>query len=110
MSKTRLPRAILLCPLFIFIMQQSWAQKSVTGKVTDEKGGAVAGASVLVKGSSSGTSTDAAGSFKITMPSDANRLVISFVGYTTTEVIVPSSNEVTISLKPDNAALTDVVV
>lgn len=111
MTTTRLLRVLLLCPLFMLIMQQSWAQtKSISGKVTDEKGGAIAGASVLVKGSKTGTSTDATGSFKLSAPSSATTLVVSYVGYTSQDVDISSSSDVTVSLKPEASALTDVVV
>lgn len=111
MTTTRLLRVLLLCPLFMLILQASWAQtKTVTGKVSDEKGAPIVGASVLVKGSSTGTSTDAAGAFKLNAPSSATTLVITYIGYTTQEVAIPSSNSVTISLVPQNQSLTDVVV
>jgi iron complex outermembrane receptor protein len=90
---------------------QSWAQtKTVTGKVNDEKGAGVSGASILVKGSNTGTSTDATGSFRLNVPSSATTLVITYVGYATQEVTIPSSNEVTVSMAPQNQSLTDVVV
>ncbi|HXL55980.1 MAG TPA: hypothetical protein VN958_06975, partial [Chitinophagaceae bacterium] len=58
----RLLRVLLLCPLFMLALQPSWAQtKTVTGKVSDEKGTPVSGASVLAKGTKTGTSTDATG-------------------------------------------------
>ena len=111
MTTTRLLRVLLLCPLFMLIMQQSWAQnRTVTGKIIDEKGSPVSGASIIVKGSSVGTSTDVLGEFKLSAPASASRLLISYVGYTTQEVIIPSSNEVAVSLKPEASALTDVVV
>ena len=111
MTTTRLLRVLLLCPMFMLIMLPSWAQnKTITGKVTDEKGSPVSGASVIVKGSSVGTSTDVLGAFKLTAPASATRLLISYVGYGTQEVIIPSSNEVEVSLKPEASALTDVVV
>lgn len=111
MTTTRLLRVLLLCPLFMLIMQQSWAQnKTISGTITDEKGAGIAGVSVIVKGTTVGTSTDATGAFKLSAPSSASRLLISYVGYASQEVIVPSSNEVVVSLKPESAALTDVVV
>ncbi len=111
MTTTRFLRVLLLCPVFMLIMQHSWGQnKTITGKVIDEKGSPVSGASVIVKGSSIGTSTDVLGAFKLSAPPSAERLLISYVGYTTQEVIIPSSNEVAVSLKPEASALTDVVV
>ncbi len=111
MTKTRLLRTLFLCPLFMLIMQQSWAQtKSVSGKVTDEKGAGVSGASVLVKGSRAGTSTDAAGSFHINVPASATTLVVSYVGYVSQEISIASVSDVTVGLVPDNTGLSEVVV
>ncbi len=111
MTTTRLLRVLLLCPLFLLIMQQSWAQnKTVTGKVTDENGRPVAGASVIVKGTTTGTATDASGAFKLNAPASASRLLVSYIGYTTQEAIIPSSNDVAVSLKPESSTLNDVVV
>src|SRR4051794_3296976 len=59
----------------------------LTGKVTDATGAPVQGASVTVKGTSSGTTTDAAGNYIITVPDDAT-LVFSFVGYQEQELPV----------------------
>ncbi len=55
MTKTKLFRVLLVCPFFLLMVQFSWAQtKTITGKVIDDKGGPVAGASVLVKGTTTG--------------------------------------------------------
>jgi len=111
MTKTRLLRVLLLCPLLMLMFQQSWAQnKTINGKVTDDKGAAVSGASVTIKGSRGGTSTDGAGTFKITVPSTATALVVSYVGYISQEVNISSSTDVTVSLVADKTQLSDVVV
>lgn len=109
MTKNRLLRALLLCPLFMLFMGTAWAQnKTVTGKVTDEKGNPVSGASVTVKGSKSGTTTNASGAFTLSVPSTATTLVISYIGYSMQEVAI-GSGEVSVSLKPDASSLTEVV-
>ncbi len=111
MTKTRLLRVLLLCPLFMLIFQQSWAQnKIINGKVTDDKGASISGASVTIKGSRGGTTTDGVGAFKITVPSSATALVVSYVGYVSKEVDITSSSDVTVSLAADNTQLSDVVV
>ena len=111
MTTTRLLRVLLFCPLFMLIMQQSWAQnKNVSGKVSDDKGNPVAGASVLVKGSKSGTSTDASGSFTLSVPASATTLVISYVGFASQDVSIANSSSVTVTLQPENTSLNDVVV
>ncbi|MEP6844945.1 MAG: SusC/RagA family TonB-linked outer membrane protein [Panacibacter sp.] len=111
MTTTRLLRVFLLCPLFMLIMQQSWAQnKTVSGKVSDEKGNPVAGASVLAKGTSTGTSTNVTGDFSLSVPASTITLIVTYVGYTSQEVDVTSATNVTVSLKPDGSTLSDVVV
>jgi len=111
MTKTRMLRVLLLCPLFMLLFQQTWAQnKTITGKVTDEKGAFVNGASITVKGGRGGTSTDGAGAFKLTVPASASAIVVSYVGYVSQEVSISSSTEVNVSLVPDVTGLTDVVV
>ncbi len=111
MTTTRLLRAFLLCSLFTLILNQSWSQnKTVTGKITNENGNPVVGASVLVKGTSIGTTTDGSGSFSFSVPSSSNMLTISYVGYGAQDVSIATSNDVAISLSPDGTSLTDVVV
>jgi hypothetical protein len=60
----------------------------VTGKVTDGNGESVIGASVAVKGTTKGASTDVSGNFKIEVPNSSTVLVVSFVGYDTQEIMV----------------------
>ena len=111
MTTTRLLRVLLLFPVFMLILQASWAQtKNVTGKIIDEQGRAVAGASVIGKGSKAGTSTDANGEFKLSIPANISTVIISYIGYGTQEIIIPSSNEVAVTLHPETQALTDIVV
>ncbi len=110
MTSNRLLKALILCPMLLLLAYAAQAQKTITGTITDEKGSPVVGASVVIKGGKSGTTTDASGAFKITVPSETTTLVATFVGYTAQDVDVSSSSAVTISLKPDNSSLTDVVV
>lgn len=111
MTTTRLLRVLLLCPLLMLIMQQSWAQnKTVSGKVSDDKGNPVAGASVTVKGSKQGTATDAAGSFKLTVASSATTLVVSSVGFSPTEVSIGSGEGLSVVLTTVSANLNEVIV
>ena len=76
---------------FLLLLSSSFllAQRTITGKVTDaESGQPMIAASVLVKGTSTGTVTDADGSFSLNVPDNANTLVISFIGYTPQEVAI----------------------
>lgn len=83
----------------------------VSGVVTDGAAGTpLTGVNVIVKGSSAGTSTDAAGAFRLEVPVSTNTLVISFVGYKTQEVQIPASNQVTVQLETSSNELEEVVI
>lgn len=86
------------------------ADVTVSGKVTDEKGEGLPGVSVVVKGTTQGTTTDGTGSFKINAPTTNATLVFSFVGYASREVVVGSKTSITVSLTPDDQTLNEVVV
>ncbi len=74
-------------------------QKTISGKVTNEKGEALSGSSVLVKGTKLGTQTSADGTFSVSVPETASKLVVSSVGYTEEEVSIKGVSTVNVSLK-----------
>ncbi|WP_375447621.1 SusC/RagA family TonB-linked outer membrane protein [uncultured Fibrella sp.] len=82
----------------------------IKGTVSDEKGNGLPGATVSVKGTQLGTTTDVNGTFSINMPADAKTLVISFIGMTTQEVVVGSRTTLNITLQNTGQALDEVVV
>lgn len=82
---------------------------SISGTVRNEKGEPVAGASVVVKGTTTGVATDANGNFTIQMPSGANTLSISYVGYMNQEMTA-TSGYANIVLNPSVNNLSEVVV
>ncbi len=84
-------------------------EKTVTGTVLDENGEPMIGVSVLVKGSTVGTITDFDGKFTLKAPSSST-LVISYIGYQTQEIKVGNQRNFSVSLKPDNKLLDEVVV
>src|SRR6476646_8895600 len=95
--------------VFLFFCLLTNAQNEVIkGKVKDDKG-PIAGASILVKGSGTGTSTDANGNFTI-IASVGNTLIISSTGYATQEIEVGKQTEISITLLTDSKALEGVVV
>ncbi|RZK23339.1 MAG: SusC/RagA family TonB-linked outer membrane protein, partial [Hymenobacter sp.] len=81
----------------------------VSGRIVDEKGTGLPGVNVIVKGTTTGTQTDADGRYTIQAP-DGATLVFSFVGYTSQEVAVGGRATVDVALAPDSKSLTDVVV
>ena len=82
----------------------------VTGKVTDEKGAGLPGVSVIVKGTTQGTTTDGEGDYRISAPNTAAALVFSFVGYQRQEVVIGNQSTISITLAPDDQTLNEVVV
>lgn len=82
----------------------------VQGKVTDAKGNALVGVTVKVKGTSTGTVTDANGTFSLPgIPDDAT-LEVSYVGYDTKEVAVNGQTTINIILNASSTGLNEVVV
>ncbi|MEQ9289043.1 MAG: TonB-dependent receptor [Cyclobacteriaceae bacterium] len=81
----------------------------ITGKITDENGEGLPGASVVVKGTSNGTTTNIEGDFKLTA-SDEAILTISFVGYVTQEVPVGGRSTIDSQMELDAEQLEEVVV
>ena len=103
--------AFVLLLLFTSVTASLYAQSvSVKGKVINEKAEALSGASVVVKGTTKGVSTDETGAFSITAPNSRSVLVISNIGYQTQEV--PAGNEplLQITLKAGDAGQLETVV
>lgn len=97
--------------LMVFAMNVFAQGKTVTGKVTDNKDGTpVANASVTIKGTNRGTTTDASGNFRIAVDNNNAVLVISSVGFSETEVVVGARAELSISLSAAQGTLNEVVV
>ncbi|WP_310589356.1 TonB-dependent receptor [Dyadobacter sp. CY327] len=87
------------------------ADRSIKGKVADDKGLGLPGVSVILKGSSTGTVTDSEGSYSLNIPETGeNVLVFSFVGYVPKEVTVGNQSAVDVELLVDTKALEEVVV
>jgi iron complex outermembrane receptor protein len=89
-------------------MDEQVTPATVKGNVVDEKGLPLPDASVKVKGSQTGTITDAKGEFSIDVP-DGGVLIVSYIGYQTKEVTVSGNTPLTISLTP-SGVLNEVVV
>jgi TonB-linked SusC/RagA family outer membrane protein len=103
-------KMLLYLLLFSSFALQSVAQKGqISGKVTDEKGIPISGASVVDKKTKKGISTGVDGNFVISM-SAGETLVISYVGFEKKEFVLTDSKELTIALKPLSQSLSEVVV
>lgn len=82
----------------------------VKGVIRDEQNQALPGASILVKGTQSGTVTDVDGNYSIGVPNPEAVLVISFIGYTTQEIPVGNRTQIDVTLASDLKNLNEVVV
>lgn len=85
------------------------AQNLIKGTVIDETDTPLIGATVMVKGTTSGTTTNLDGVFNISVKK-SDVLMISYIGYTTQEVKVQGQKTFTVKLAPDNAMLDEVIV
>jgi TonB-linked SusC/RagA family outer membrane protein len=103
-------KLLLFCLTWLLGVAVMAQQRVVTGRVTDRDKNAIPNASVLVKGTSNGTSADATGSFSITVPATAKTLVISAIGYTDQEVSIDGKNAISITLDVVDKSLDEVVV
>jgi TonB-dependent starch-binding outer membrane protein SusC len=86
------------------------AVRTITGKVVSEKGEGLPGVSILLKGTTTGASTDPDGSYALTVPDNGGVLVFSFIGFITKEVAIPQSGVLHVTLSEDTKALEEVVV
>ncbi|MCO4293982.1 TonB-dependent receptor [Solitalea sp. MAHUQ-68] len=86
------------------------AERTVKGKVTDERGLELPGALVTIKGSSKGTTSDVSGNYSISVPTGKTTLIFSFTGFTSKEVTVSSNEVINVQLLPSSKALEEVVV
>ncbi|MGB8191702.1 MAG: SusC/RagA family TonB-linked outer membrane protein [Chitinophagaceae bacterium] len=102
---------LLLMVGVLCITAQLLAQnRTVTGKVTDQNGKGISAASVTVKGTQLGTTSDFDGNFTINVPSSATTLIVSSVGYGEMELAIAGKTSVSAQLKPAGTDMDEVVV
>ena len=100
----------LLAALFLCMSIMVFAQtKTITGTVVDEKGESIIGATVSVKGTTTGTMTDLDGKFSISVNNN-DVLTVSYVGYAEQSVSIAGKNEIRIVMKEDSHVLDEFVV
>lgn len=93
--------------ILVLVCGSASAQNEISGVISDESGEPVIGASVVIKGTSSGTITDLDGNFKL-QADNGQTLVISCIGFQTVEV--SAANNLRITLKEDLAEIDEIVV
>ena len=102
----------LLFVALFFITATILGQTKITGTIVDETNQPLPGASVLVKGTSNGTSTDFNGKFTLDAVSNSGVIVVSFIGYYSKQISFSSAktNLGTINLNKDENSLDEVVI
>lgn len=105
-------KVLLLITVILIFTTCSYAQmRQVSGRVIDsESGETLIGVSVSLKGTTTGASTDANGTFRMNVPASGNStLVATYLGYKTQEIAVGSQTQITISMQTDAVMLNEVV-
>ena len=105
---TRMLLSLVL--LMVLTTGMAFAQKSITGKVTDESGSAVPGVSVVVKGTTTGTITDIDGKYSLSVPATAKTLAFSFIGMIPIEMAIGQGNVIDAVMKTETVGVEEVVV
>ncbi len=99
-----------LCMSLLCFVQTGWSQdRQITGKITESDKSALPGASILVKGTTRGTTTNSEGFYKISVKEGAT-LVFSSLGYEKQEVKIGAKNEINVSLISSTSQLEEVTV
>lgn len=110
----KLALLVLALPLFLFTNTvYSQEQITVVGKVTDENGAGLPGATIVLKEYESlGTVTDINGNYQLIISEEflTGTLIFSFIGYTTNEILINEQTVVNITMVPDFMSLSEVVV
>ena len=101
-------RQIILTTSEIFDNQQQ-SNRKVFGKVTDRTGAPLPGASVVVKGTTTGVITDNNGNFSLSLPVDAKSIAFSFVGMKSQEVNIVGKTSINIIMEEETVGLDEVV-
>lgn len=103
-------KSILTFLLAFVVSMIGYSQSTFSGKVVDENSVPLPGASVVVKGSTTGVATDFDGNFEIQLPSANEILLVSYIGYVAKEFATSGQTSATIVLQPDSQQLDEVVV
>ena len=98
----------LILAMVVTTIGFAFAQKTVTGTVSDSKGEPMVGASILVKGTTTGTISDVDGKYSLKVPEGATTLSVSFAGFTSQDVALGASSVVDVSLA--ESVLQEVVI
>ncbi len=100
---------LLVFTAFVLGTSFAYAQRTVSGTITDENGQGLPGVSVVVKGTTTGTTADLDGKYSLSTPNGAT-LVYSYVSYISQEVSVGTRSIIDLQMQPDVTQLEELVV
>ncbi len=103
-------KLLLLFIGVVLFASLAFAQRTLTGKVSDDKGNPIPNVSVIVKGTTSGTTTKADGSYSISVPSNSRALIFSSVDMGTIERVITSQSTIDVTLQAEDRTMQEVVV
>lgn len=103
-------KRLLLITLVLFSATSLMAQRTITGKVSDENGNPIANATVTIKETRQGGATDANGNYSIAVERNARTLIFSFVGKSAQEILIGNKSVIDVTLKQQDAVLEEVVL
>jgi TonB-linked SusC/RagA family outer membrane protein len=111
MKKNRLLKVVtIVLPMLLFSLWSFGQATTVQGSVKDETGVPLPGVTILVKGTTNGTTTDINGNYSISVPQEAKTLQFSFVGLATQEIEIAGKTQIDAVMKADVKSLEEVVV
>ena len=103
-------RFVPILTALLLVVSGLRAQTSVSGTITSSDGKPVAGASVIIDGTTVGATSDASGAYRIQVRSSNDVLVFSFLGYNSVRETVGQRTRIDVSLAPSDLKIDDVVV
>lgn len=95
---------------FAFVLNVAAQNRTINGRILDDKGNPLSGVSILVKGTTLGVNTSSDGTYSISVPASAKTLIVSSVGLETSEINIGSKTVINSTLKSENKNLEEVVV
>jgi len=107
--KKILPKKVILTGLLVIFSLLTYAQVKVSGTVKDKDGLPIPGASVQIKGTLTGVSTDPDGKYAISVPANST-LSFSFVGFASQDIAIGDKTEINVVLQASANDLSEVVV
>ena len=104
-------RKLLSLVTLLLTVTIAFAQRTVSGKVTSaDDGSAIPGVNVILKGTTTGTTTDLDGNYRLSVPEEGGILTFSFIGYETSEETIGSRSVIDVVMGSDIQQLSEVVV